>query len=47
MKNLKIPTSFYVVAAFLLLWNSMGVFAFFHDLALTAEDIALLPIEQQ
>jgi hypothetical protein len=47
MKNLKLPLSFFLISFFLLLWNSMGVYAFFYDLMLSAEDLALLPVEHQ
>jgi len=38
----KIPTSFWVIAALALLWNLMGLVAFFYDMTISEQAIAAL-----
>lgn len=47
MTQLKIPFWFTLVAVVMLVWNFMGVVAFFIDLSISAEDIAQLSHEEQ
>jgi hypothetical protein len=42
-----IPKWFWIVSAVLLLWNLMGVMAFVQQMMITAEQIALMPADEQ
>ena len=42
-ESIKIPTWFWVVLSVCLIWNLLGVFAFFGQIFMTAEAIAELP----
>jgi hypothetical protein len=42
-----IPRWFWIVSTILLLWNLMGVMAFIQNLMITAEQIALMPADEQ
>lgn len=45
--QLKLPTSFWLVAVGALLWNLLGTYAFFSDTFMSAETLASLPEAQQ
>jgi len=47
MNNIKVPMWFSIVSGLALLWNFMGLGAFFGHMTMTPEAIAQLPIEQQ
>ena len=45
--QIKVPTSFWIIAVIALLWNLMGLAAFFSDVMMSAETLAALPEAQQ
>lgn len=45
--SIKVPTWYWVVAIFFLLWNLMGVGSFFSQVLMTDEMMALLPEAEQ
>lgn len=47
MTQIKIPFWFTMVAVIMLVWNFMGVIAFFIDISLSAEDISQLSFDEK
>jgi hypothetical protein len=47
LNNSAIPLWFWIVSAIFLLWNLMGVMAFVQHMMITAEQIALMPPDEQ
>jgi len=45
--NIQVPTLFWVISGLALLWNLMGVFAFYTDVTMTSEAIAAMPDAMQ
>ena len=47
MNDNKIPVWFWILAGIALLWNVMGLYAFYTDMTITPEGIAALPADER
>ncbi len=47
MNNIKIPVWFWIIAGIALLWNVMGLYAFYTDMTITPEKLAALPADER
>ncbi len=47
MNDIKIPIWFWLVTGVALLWNLMGLFAFYSDMTISAEALSAMPADQR